>query len=1053
MNLFTGWDETICVRLMQTLMHFLWQGTAVALLALGATALLRRASARARYNVLAGALLLMTLCPVVTFLGLEPPTCAKISNASAAEPIPAVADLGAPAPVAETPERTIAFSVPEPSLKGVVPSAPPAVSVPPGPPSWSSQWQPYALPIALAYLGGVLLMLGRLVLAVRGGQRLRQSARPVADTDLVAAVARLARVLGLAYPPAVAWCERLTVPTVIGVLRPTILLPLTFTTGLTIDQVEALLTHELAHLRRHDHLVNFLQRLIEAVLFFHPAVWWVSRQIRLERELCCDDLVLATGRSAATYAASLLHIAARSLQIGKPTHVAAALSAAGQPSQLRRRILRILEGPSAPSLRLTRPGHVILGTIIAAVFGTALFLFSKPTQPEGVAADPADKAPAEGETITGRVVDADDKPLPNVEIRVYQSDEPVKGQYRTDDQGRFQVPRSWAAGDDQYHLIVRPSPDRLGWYTLSEYSPPGKEKPEKGFQIKVLPRTRTLQGTLVSAKGQPLAKVPVKVQFLDNTWLLPLAGDAPLGETVTDEQGRFTLKVPPCQYCFLVPVDPRYIRKRLSFKENQQDLGRVQLTEAGSITGRVTDAAGNPVVGAEVGAQAYNADYDTGGWGAARTDQDGRYTIVSLKPGACNVLFSGSRTQPKLTAPAREAVQVEAGKKVNVDLHAIEGRLLTGKVVGIENNQPLVNCHVGYYGTERPRSGACCKMVRTDAKGEFRFYAAPGACYVYVAEGQAPPDGANRTLEVAADKDPEPVILKGFAVKQANGVHTVCISAPGEEQKKDYSYTLRGTFRTRDGKPVAGMTYWLFRKGSSSWSQSGAHSGAEFEVPLNSNDDGQTFALVIEATGFARPKPREFVAAKKIVPVTIDLEPAVYVTIRGTMVDQTGKPIAGARVRVALWLGGSQAESPWGVEPTTDAQGGFVLKHLRVGDRFQIRADKKGRAGAVTQWIVADKPGAIDLANLSMGPAAGEVVGTVTDPDGKPIVGARVIYNDLERKEAKTDERGVFGLTRLPDGDINLTIEAPGFERWPHRVKSGTFDWKVQLRRLSQDER
>jgi bla regulator protein BlaR1 len=77
-----------------------------------------------------------------------------------------------------------------------------------------------------------------------------------------------------------------------------ILVPVEFFTGLPFEHITALLAHELAHIRRHDYLASILQGIAEAVLFYHPAVWWISGQIRAERELCCDDLaVAATGET------------------------------------------------------------------------------------------------------------------------------------------------------------------------------------------------------------------------------------------------------------------------------------------------------------------------------------------------------------------------------------------------------------------------------------------------------------------------------------------------------------------------------------------------------------------------------------------------------------------------------------------------------------------------------------------------------------------------------------------------------------------------------------
>ena len=95
------------------------------------------------------------------------------------------------------------------------------------------------------------------------------------------------------------------VPTVIGWLRPVVLLPVGCFTGLSEAQIEALLAHELAHIRRHDYLVSVFQSVVEALLFYHPAVWWVSRQVRQERECCCDELAVGVGGDRLAYARAL----------------------------------------------------------------------------------------------------------------------------------------------------------------------------------------------------------------------------------------------------------------------------------------------------------------------------------------------------------------------------------------------------------------------------------------------------------------------------------------------------------------------------------------------------------------------------------------------------------------------------------------------------------------------------------------------------------------------------------------------------------------------------
>ena len=85
---------------------------------------------------------------------------------------------------------------------------------------------------------------------------------------------------------------RVSVPIVVGWIKPTLLVPAAVLGGLAPSELEAVLAHELAHIRRHDYLVNLLQSAVETLLFYHPGVWWVSHVVRVEREHCCDDLAV-----------------------------------------------------------------------------------------------------------------------------------------------------------------------------------------------------------------------------------------------------------------------------------------------------------------------------------------------------------------------------------------------------------------------------------------------------------------------------------------------------------------------------------------------------------------------------------------------------------------------------------------------------------------------------------------------------------------------------------------------------------------------------------------
>jgi len=385
-----GWlNGDACVRLTLTLVHFLWQGTAVALLAGLAMLALRRASPRLRYGVLVAALALMTACVPVTFAVLDVPgVSAPPERVSGMEPglpaevegPPTLETLSPPLPTTDVAVGPVGIAS-EPALPAAADDKPeiPVAATVEAADQPADRWQRVAPYVAAVYLVGVLAMLGRLALGLGGGRRLRRRSQPVQESQLLAALARQVKALGLSFTPAVACCRQAVVPTVVGVLRPTILLPLSLASGLSPEQVEALLSHELAHIRRCDHLVNLVQRVIEALLFFHPAVWFISRGIRAEREHCCDDLVVAAGGEAAAYADSLVRVAELSRPAVRKRRAlaGATLHATGRASALGRRILRLLGEPPHERMRVRRSWALALGLITVIALLTASYLHGR----------------------------------------------------------------------------------------------------------------------------------------------------------------------------------------------------------------------------------------------------------------------------------------------------------------------------------------------------------------------------------------------------------------------------------------------------------------------------------------------------------------------------------------------------------------------------------------------------------------------------------------------------------------------------------------------------
>ncbi|MCD9019425.1 M56 family metallopeptidase [Parachryseolinea silvisoli] len=131
---------------------------------------------------------------------------------------------------------------------------------------------------------------------------------------------------------------RLQAPVVLGYIKPVILVPAGMLAGLSMEQVETILLHELAHIRRHDYLANLAQMLVEALYFFNPCIWALSAQVRTEREHCCDDAVVYYGGNARAYATALVQLEEVRLR-----QTGVALSLAENKHQLLTRIKRIME--------------------------------------------------------------------------------------------------------------------------------------------------------------------------------------------------------------------------------------------------------------------------------------------------------------------------------------------------------------------------------------------------------------------------------------------------------------------------------------------------------------------------------------------------------------------------------------------------------------------------------------------------------------------------------------------------------------------------------------
>jgi HEAT repeat protein/beta-lactamase regulating signal transducer with metallopeptidase domain len=282
------------------LLHFVWQGAVIALALAVLLAFTRDGQARLRYALCCGALTLMLVAALATagnvlargvnaLPAADSRTAAVTDGATARPdgdtPAPLPRDEGGPGAAIQKP---IAGAAAAPLVLAMIDRAMP--------------W------LVLGWLVGVLLLSVRLLGGWWGTRALRGvGVSPVPDW-CVAQLSALAARMCISRPVAIVSSMRISVPVIVGHVKPVIVLPAAALSGLSVTQLEAILAHELAHVRRHDYLVNLAQTVIETLLFYHPAVWWVSRQVRTTREHCCDDIAVAVCRSRQEYVHALLDL-------------------------------------------------------------------------------------------------------------------------------------------------------------------------------------------------------------------------------------------------------------------------------------------------------------------------------------------------------------------------------------------------------------------------------------------------------------------------------------------------------------------------------------------------------------------------------------------------------------------------------------------------------------------------------------------------------------------------------------------------------------------------
>ncbi len=376
--------QPIVQRLGWALVHSVWQLLLVAAMAAVALRWFRQANARVRYVGLCVALVAMAAAPVITLVALgkdmawrnldAPERVSSTQREPVSNPAgPFGPPLGTGATMAEdnaastqpgvsSPLPAYGIAAPQPMSEATISNnsaragAETVLSA-----STLRTHINAAIPwIVISWIAGVLLLgMWHAVGYVLASRLKTRHTRPIGEPvrDLFN---NLRQRMRIRVPVRLLETTAMSVPVVIGWIRPVVLMPASVLSGLSTEQVAALLAHELAHVRRHDLLVNMVQTMVETCLFFHPAVWWLSKQIRIQREYCADDEAAIVCRDREAYTRALVTLAETVIAVPRP-----AVAASG--GVLTQRIHRLLGLPTEMQSAPRRPAW-----LLSAVVGLAL---------------------------------------------------------------------------------------------------------------------------------------------------------------------------------------------------------------------------------------------------------------------------------------------------------------------------------------------------------------------------------------------------------------------------------------------------------------------------------------------------------------------------------------------------------------------------------------------------------------------------------------------------------------------------------------------------------
>lgn len=1014
-----------CEHLAMALLHSLWQGLVVMIVLWFVLRCIPANRPRVRHLAAFSALLCMVLGVSVTW---------------------AVLDIERPKrPIAHTtPSTEVVIQVPTEEGVGQVGSGP---GKEPGPVQASDArgddrpaWIAYVI---LCWLAGVVVMTGRMAWIVARLQRLLRMPE-IADGQIRQLVDELRQRMRIGRLVRVVDSYEGFGPAAFGFVRPIMVLPISMISGLPPETVRAIVAHELAHVRRNDYVFNLAQMVIESVFYFNPAVWWINRQIRAEREACCDALAVSIlGRPLAV--AEALSIWADRVYTRETPAAAMAWSDHGNPRPLLDRVRRmVLPGyrPQSPISPLGLLGAMVSGIVVLGGlwYGTsaAVQLVEESLTPEERVEKVAETqeeyrrretTPSTSSvTLSGKIRTFDNKPLPKgVMMGAMATTRKLNqnGAYMPATRGIQRL------SDSSFSLEAYPGRTWICAGTLpglegyaSAVAGPFECKEGQTIEnIDLVFERGTLQTVrVVDDDGKPVTHAPVTAGYH--------IGGFAIGRFVatTDEQGIATVRIAKevKEYSLGVTKTGYLVREGRRYSVKPDQTVTVTVSRGEVVEGTVLLPEGEPAAGARIrlymkyaAGGRRNASFGRLAPTLTTTDALGCYRLAGLADKTKYLLVAESeafgRQTIRFETPVKEKLVTKFGPLITVTGVVHEDLDSLAKSQGRPSvyyyQSPSFDSEIGSRGAKV----AGYVPVET-VDGETRFTLSgllPGK--VVITAGK-------KTMSTTVEPDEQ---SKHVTIDLASGV------------TPDSMRTIVLRFETPDGAvpPRGSVQVSTSTNDKERLFQSKMLSIAEGAVRFDAFAPGRISYGPKEMVGYwFPPNGKEVKPGKE--PLTVKIPVFAAGAVKGQVLNADGSPATNS-----VWIRAQGSVKTTEFERTglfawdinVDGRGRFLISSLPMEGEYTVYATH----GHLVQFagpfrLDATRP----IADLSLTlPRATEVEGTVVDPDGRPLADHefRLCFHSSPEEKlcdwgVKTDGEGRFHFADLgaERGTYSLVFEAMG---------------------------